>query len=72
VSIEEGFEIKLCFFFFWLQSYIAHPIYLLEIKIKNKTQHLKGKKNITSFIILGTKPSSLVGPKMDQLVGILE
>jgi hypothetical protein len=36
-------------YFFWLRSYIAHPIYLLQKKRKKKkkrkTQQLKRKKN---------------------------
>ncbi len=53
----------------WLWTCIAHPIYLLE---KNKLNPIvKWGKILIPFIILGVRPTSILGPFRDQLVDLI-
>jgi hypothetical protein len=53
----------------WLWTCIAHPIYLLE---KNKMNPIvKRGKILIPFIILGVRPTSILGPWRDQLVDLI-
>jgi hypothetical protein len=58
---------KIMFVLFLLWPCIAHPIYLLK-KRKKMNSTFKKEKILISFIILGTRPTSTLGPKRDQLV----
>jgi hypothetical protein len=65
--ISNTFKVKIFIFFVTFLSQHLNSIVIITWKILNYI----GIKKLIHFIILGTRPTSILGPKRDQLVLLL-